>query len=209
MWMVAVENLKFNCYHFNSYGDLTGAKHLRDVDMKQEFLDFAMTRLPLLVHDNDQSNEAHQMNALDLIGTVATDCLYADTPYACPGGSYESMTAIWDDWCRYLQGRGDEVKNSYDAKADLPPYTRFDRRSSAIPGFFDIFEKAQHIPTIILSYNTTSGIAPVELEGIARSFGRSVTTLKIPSRLPVTSKSKNAYTEEVLITATSPRKGQL
>lgn len=202
--LVAAQNLKFNSYRFTAYGGLTGYQHLQSVDMKQEFLDFVHKRLPLIVHDNGLVNEAHQMDAIDLLGQVEADCAYIDSPYAgAKSAVYEPMYCIFDDWSRYLQGRRKEVRNSYDAKADLPPYTRFDRRRSSILGFFSLFEAAQHIPTIILSYNTTSGISPDEIVHIAHSFRRKVTVKSIPYRLPVTTKGKNDYTEEVLITATA------
>lgn len=202
--IVAMQNLKFNSYRFTSYGGFTGYQHLQRVDMEQEFLSFVHKRLPLLIHDNRQSNEAHQMDALDLLGRIEADCVYADPPYAgAKAAVYEPMYAAWDDWSRYLQGRGGEVRNSYDDKADLPPYTRFDRRRSAIVGFFSLFEAAQHIPTIILSYNTTSRISPDEIVHIAHSFHRKVTVQNIPYRLPIISKGKSDYTEEVLITATA------
>ena len=203
--LIAMQKLKFNAYRFTASGSLTGFQHLQAVDMKQEFLDFATNLLPLLVNDNGLVNEAHQMDAIALMGQTEAGCAYIDTPYASArGGEYESIHAIWDDWCRYLQGRGNEVQNSYDEKADLPPYTRFERRRPAIQGFFSIFDAAQHIPTVILSYNTTSGIAPEELMGIARCFKRNVSITRRKSRLPKTVKGRDAYTEEVLITATAP-----
>lgn len=203
--LVAMENLKFDCIRFTPSGAFTGGQNLRAVDIEAEFAKFVRHRLPLLVCDNKQDNEAHQQDALRLIESVMADVLYVDTPYVCRAGSYEGMYSCWDDWCRLLQGRHGEIINSYDGKADLAPYARFDRRTSAILGFMRLFKQAAHIPTVIVSYNTTSGIAPVELEEIARSFGRTVTTKKIPYPLPTISKTKPRFTDEVLIKAVSTR----
>lgn len=71
--LVAMENLKFACIRFTPSGAFTGGQNLRAVDMEAEFKKFIRHRLPLLVFDNNQDNEAHQQDALRLIGSVMAD----------------------------------------------------------------------------------------------------------------------------------------
>jgi len=201
--IIAIENLKYGAYRFTSYGGLTGFQSLNGICLETAYWDFLINRQGRLIHDNGQKNEAFQMDAIDLIGQVDADVMYFDPPYTTRCGSYEGMMVIYDDWSRYLMGQGHLVINSYDEVADLPPYTRFDIRSQAIDGFCKVFSVATHIPTVIVSYNTTSGIHPTEIENIAKIYGREVKTTRIPYKLPITKKGKDSYTEEVLITATT------
>lgn len=197
--IAAAEGLHYNAYHLSPSGSLTG-QHLAHVDLQESVETFARTRLPRIIVDNGKANEAHWGDALALIPRTKADVMYLDPPYAGESGNYEATCAVLDDWVRCLQGDSADIRNSYDAKADLPPYTPFYRRTSAIVGFMAVFERAEHIPLIIVSYNTTSAVSPAELVAVARSFGRKTNTQRIPHPRPTTTKGMNTSTEEVLIT---------
>jgi len=202
--ILAMENIDFGTYRFTASGALVDGQSLDGINMKSLFADFIDTRLPLLIHDNKQNNEAHNVDALELIGKINADVMYADVPYVGKGGGYESMNAFFDDWCHYLQGNSNHVVNSYDGKADLPPYTRFDIRSKAIQSFMALFDQSRHIPLVIVSYNTTSGIHPVEIVNIAKSFGREIKSTYIPHKIRIHKKGNDSNSEEVLIIARNP-----
>jgi len=190
---------KFCVATFTCLKTLTGYRNFWDIDLKEETLAFACDGLSRLIFDNGQVNDAHQSDAVEFISTVSADVAYVDSPYCCGGGEYERSLSFYDDLAVILSGQGNRVVNPYDYNADLPPYTHFEQRPSAIEGFGRLFNNSRHIPRLIVSYNTTSAIKPPELIALAEAAGWQVTSQEHDSRRPTTKPGGDSHTKEVLL----------
>jgi adenine-specific DNA-methyltransferase len=202
--------MKYAAAHFSPVGHLTGYGHFWDVDLEAETCSFLRTQLPRIIHDNKKRNLAYNEDAIALVSRISCDVLYVDSPYSCRGGSYQECLAFFDDMVRVVSGKGNEIVNRFDGKADLPPFCDFVSRASALSGFAGMFRNAADIPIVIVSYNTTSKVAPEEIIDIARMYGRKVSIEYIPYPLPSPIKGKCRWTKEVLIKCTrgQNRKGR-
>jgi len=200
---VISKHLKYAAVHFSPLGTLTGNQDFLQVDLENEVRSYALDIFPLFIFNNGHVNKCFQKDAIDLISEIQADVAYFDSPYNCRGGAYESFYGFYDDLASILSGHGDIIDNPYDSKSDLEPYTYFGTRASAITGFAKLFENSRHIPNIIVSYNSTSGIQPTEIKALAEVYGRHVTIQPpIPRPRPTTQKNRNIKTEEILMLCT-------
>jgi len=203
--IVILKRQQYGHVRLSPLGTPTGGRTYLDVDLRRETISFLRTTLPLLLHDNGQRNGVHQCDAVQLIRTLRPDVLYLDPPYVCGGGTYEIGFAFYDDLLRFSEGNGHLVVNPYDTKADLQPYTRFENPNEASEGFAKLFRNSLHIPTLIISYNTTSDLCIGEIETLARDYGRIVQTTYIDCSRPTTVAGYNCRTQEILMVCRSGR----
>ncbi|MFH0921045.1 MAG: hypothetical protein V1913_11870, partial [Fibrobacterota bacterium] len=150
--------------------------------------------------NNHQKNEVFNEDAVGLIPKINADLLYIDSPYAARGGEYEHHLSWYDDLVQIFSGKANEIINPYDHKADLPLYIKFYNRETAFEGFIKIFQNSRHIPTLLISYNTTSDIDPEELVAIAHTQGRKTSIQYVDYNRPTTKKGKNTKTKEIFLT---------
>jgi len=196
------ESFKYAAIHWSPLGVPTGGKNLLDVDLEKKVRAHSLEIFPEFLCDNGAQNEVYNEDAVGLVSKIQADVLYIDPPYACrAGGEYEGNYAIFDDLVSILWGRGHTVLDPTDSKCEIKPYTYFGKQSSALKGFRQIFSRSRHIPTVIVSYNSTSKIYPEEIATQARNAGRDVDVLPVKEiNLPVTSKkAKQKTTTEYLI----------
>lgn len=105
------------------------------------------------VFSNGQPNEARQGDALDFIGKVEGDVLYADPPYAGTT-SYESALKVVD---QVLAGEVRPVEKSAFSGRD------------AIRFVGELLDRARHVPTWILSYGNAE-VGLDDLVGLMKKF---------------------------------------
>jgi adenine-specific DNA-methyltransferase len=193
--------------NWTPHGMPTGNRDYLDCDLAGDVVEFARDTSPQLVYDNGKDNEAYSVDAVCLVSRVQCDVAYFDTPYVCAAGNYEADLGYFDDLYRILTGAWSGDDDPYDTKAELPPYTRFYTRPDALQGFIALFRAAEHIPVLILSYNTTSGILPKELRTLAANFGREVEEHRVSVRRPTVVSGGDDDTDEVLLVCTRRRPG--
>ena len=192
--------LMFDSQNYTPLGTLTGDQSFKDVDVEAETLDFARRRMPSLLHDNGAKNEVFSEDAVTLISRINADVAYIDSPYCTRAGRYLEDMKFVESLSRIMTGHGATITNPFTSRLPYPPHTNFGTRGSALMGFSTLFQRARHIPRLIISYNTTSQIAPSEIVRLAQMHGwiaKIETTIKYPR--PTTKKGKNTDTQEVLI----------
>lgn len=190
------------CVNFSPLSCPTGNRTYFHVDFEQEVFRYGLDVLPRLLYDNGRANEVFNMDAVDFVCSVQADCGYYDPPYTTAGGCYEQKLAFFDDLVRILSGEGHLIRNPFDSSADLPEYSDFSRRSSAVSSLSRLFRRSRHLKTLIVSYNTTSGINEGELECLARAERWNVTMHRVSHRFPSTKKNGLKKTDELLMVCT-------
>jgi len=193
--------IKHAAIHFTPYGTISGnQKNYFDVDLKEDVISYALDTFRKFIFNNGKQNECHQRDAIELVKEIEAEVIYCDSPYAGGTGDYEDKYAFFDALAAILSGHAEKIDDAYDSKADLAPYTNFGTKRSAVSGFFKFFENSRNTPTIILSYNTTSDLAPEEIALIAKVYGRRLSFRKdIDRPRPTTKKNQNIHTKEVLM----------
>ena len=191
---------EYGAVTFTPLGTLTGYRNYWEKDLKAECLNYAQNILPVMVFNNHQQNEIYNEDAVGLVSKIHADVLYIDPPYCVKGGKYENDLSWYDDLVQVFSGKANEIVNPYDHKADLPPYTKFHNRQTAMEGFVKILQNACHIPTLIISYNTTSDIDPEELVEWAHTFGRKTSIKYVDYHRSTTKKGNNTKTKEIFLT---------
>lgn len=187
--------------HWTTLGVPTGGKNLLNANLEKDVRKYALDIFPRFLFDNGQDNQVYNEDAVELVSKIDADVLYLDPPYAAKAGSqYEGNYSIFDDLVSILSGRGDSVVDPMDSKCELSPYTYFGTRKSALVGLAKMFERSSHIPTVIVSYNSTSSIDPEEIATLARMNGRDVEMRIFEDQYrPTVSKDAKGKTDEYLI----------
>ena len=121
---------------------------LRDI-----FLDI-LPHYNAAVFDNQKANKSFQENILDLLPTLSdVDLVYFDPPYCNSHADYQSFYHLLETFVEYWKDKQfvNGIKR-YEPKR----YSGFDKNSEAINSLKLLFERAQHIPTWLVSYNDRS-----------------------------------------------------
>jgi hypothetical protein len=177
----------------------TGRRHLEGFDWGREFRRHALDEFPLLLHDNGMANEACRGDALEFVRSHRFDCLYLDPPFAS-ATKYETDLAFYDKLCLILEGRHGLIDAPFNGPVPLPPHTCFSNRHRGLMGLNRLFRAAAHVPRIILSYNSTSGIHPDELARDGeRIYGRLVAREERPAALSTVRADRPRHTRDVLL----------
>ncbi len=196
----SMRRIRYYVARLGKDGAVAGSYRLRAADLAHDMLTSAKVLLPQLVFDNGQTNEAYNEDGLALLERIQADVAFIDTPYCCRGGDYERDLGFYDDLLRICLGRTDEIVNIWDGNCDLSPHINFASRPSAVTGLGQLFLRAKHIPTLIVSYNTSSQISIREIHNLAKASGRKLTAeRKFLYPLPNNTKRATTETYEVLI----------
>ena len=121
--------------------------------LKDIFLDI-LPNYNAAVFNNHKDNKSFQKNILDLLPTLPDiDLAYFDPPYCNSHADYQSFYHLLETFVEYWKDKQfvNGIKR-YEPKR----HSGFDKNSEAIYSLEIMFEKAQHIPTWIVSYNNRS-----------------------------------------------------
>ncbi|MCD8310438.1 MAG: DNA adenine methylase [Prevotellaceae bacterium] len=106
------------------------------------------------VFDNGQANASYNENILDLLPRLrGVDLVYFDPPYCNSHADYQSFYHLLETYVEYWKDKQfvNGVKR-YEPKR----YSGFDKNSEAPANLRLMFERANHIPTWLISYNDRS-----------------------------------------------------
>lgn len=106
------------------------------------------------IFDNKQPNHSFNENILDLLPKLSNiDVAYFDPPYCNSHADYQSFYHLLETFVEYWKDK--EFVNGtkrYQPKR----YSGFDKNSEAIKNLGLMFERSQHIPMWLISYNDRS-----------------------------------------------------
>ena len=106
------------------------------------------------IFNNNMNNISYNMNILDLLPTLEeVDLVYFDPPYCNSHADYQSFYHLLETFVEYWKDKQfvNSVKR-YEPKR----YSGFDRNSEALLNLQLMFERADFIPTWLVSYNDRS-----------------------------------------------------
>lgn len=106
------------------------------------------------VFDNANENSSYNANILDLLPQLnGIDLVYFDPPYCNSHADYQSFYHLLETYVEYWKDKKFvNGTNRYEPKK----YSGFDKNSEAIKNLQLMFERANHIPTWLVSYNDRS-----------------------------------------------------
>ena len=199
--LCAQRRIKYYAARVSPGGIVSGSQKLCVCDLSSDILMFVRHYLPrIIIGNNGLIHEAYNQDAVTLISRIGVDVCYIDSPYCCRGGEYEKDLAFYEHLLRILSGHGTDVRHPWSPKADLSPYTDFSEPSKAMGGYATIFAQSTHIPVLIVSYNTSSGITPEQIQTLAEANDRRMTARQAyVYPLPTNSKKPDRTSSEVLM----------
>lgn len=106
------------------------------------------------VFDNSKDNKSYNKNILDLLPQLTDiDLAYFDPPYCNSHADYQSFYHLLETYVEYWKDKQfvNGIKR-YEPKR----YSGFDKNSETLSNLQLMFERANHIPTWIVSYNDRS-----------------------------------------------------
>lgn len=121
--------------------------------LKDIFLDL-LPEYNAAVFNNLKENISYNKNILDLLPTLEdVDLVYFDPPYCNSHADYQSFYHLLETYVEYWKDKQfvNGIKR-YEPKK----YSGFDKISEAISNLQLMFERANHIPTWLVSYNDRS-----------------------------------------------------
>ena len=195
-----INQLGYPTVRFTVTDELAGIRHYRDRNLEDDIVKYAKEVFPKLIVDNGQTNEAYQEDSIALVSKIEAQVAYVDSPYACKGGNYDRDYSFHEFLVLLLSGRASEITNAHGYDTNLPTFTHFSCRDSALMGFDYLFSNAKHIPLLLLAYNSRSDMTPEEIATIATIHGRTASIEKIKYPFPSSIKNRNREVDEVLIT---------
>lgn len=119
--------------------------------------DLFMELLPeynVAVFDNTKENLSYNENTLDLLPRLKNiDLVYFDPPYCNSHADYQSFYHLLETFVEYWKDKKFvNGTNRYEPKR----FSGFDKNSEAINNLQLMFERSQHIPMWLVSYNDRS-----------------------------------------------------
>ena len=121
--------------------------------LKKIFLDL-LPDYNAAVFNNQKSNKSFQENILDLLPKLSNvDLVYFDPPYCNSHADYQSFYHLLETFVEYWK---DKQFVNGTKRYEPKRYSGFDKNSEAINSLRLMFEKSQHIPTWLVSYNNRS-----------------------------------------------------
>lgn len=106
------------------------------------------------VFDNNEANRSYNANVLDLLSQLENvDLVYFDPPYCNSHADYQSFYHLLETFVVYWKDKQfiNGVRR-YEPKR----YSGFDKNSEAVNNLKLMFERSQHIPIWLVSYNDRS-----------------------------------------------------
>lgn len=133
------------------------ARVKRNRSLVRPVKDLFMSLLPLYnaaVFDNGKDNKSYNENILDLLPRLkGVDLAYFDPPYCNSHADYQSFYHLLETFVEYWK---DKQFVNGTKRYEPKRYSGFDKNSEAIANLKLLFERAQRIPTWIVSYNDRS-----------------------------------------------------
>lgn len=129
----------------------------RNRSLVRPLKDIFMDLLPeynAAVFDNQEQNKSYNENILDLLPRLrGVDLVYFDPPYCNSHADYQSFYHLLETFVVYWKDKKfvNGIKR-YEPKR----YSGFDKNSEALGNLRTLFERAQNIPTWLVSYNDRS-----------------------------------------------------
>lgn len=121
--------------------------------LKDIFLDL-LPEYNAAVFDNSKENKSYNKNILDLLPTLENvDLVYFDPPYCNSHADYQSFYHLLETYVEYWR---DKQFINGTKRYEPKRYSGFDKNSEAISNLQLMFERANHIPTWLVSYNDRS-----------------------------------------------------
>jgi len=143
------------------------------------------SRINYAICNNGHLNEAHQLDVFKFLDQVEGDTIYFDPPYTGAAATYEYEYAVLDS---ILAGKKVRMEDSVFNKRD------------ALKFLDEMFKKAQHIPTWIISFSDIK-ISRADLFNIIAQY-REIEEIPIIYRYTVSHKrSTRKAREEILAVA--------
>ena len=106
------------------------------------------------VFDNAKDNQSYNENTLDLLPQLTDiDVAYFDPPYCNSHADYQSFYHLLETFVEYWK---DKQFINGTKRYEPKRYSGFDKNSEAIDNLRLMFERSQHIPTWLVSYNDRS-----------------------------------------------------
>ena len=121
--------------------------------LKDIFLDL-LPEYNAAVFDNLKENISYNNNILDLLPKLENvDLAYFDPPYCNSHADYQSFYHLLETYVEYWKDR--QFVNG-TKRYEPKKYSGFDKNSEAVFNLQLMFERANHIPTWLVSYNDRS-----------------------------------------------------
>lgn len=121
--------------------------------LKDIFLDL-LPKYNDAVFDNLKDNISYNNNILDLLPTLDNiDLVYFDPPYCNSHADYQSFYHLLETYVEYWK---DKQFINGTKRYEPKRYSGYDKKSEAVSNFQLMFERANHIPTWLVSYNDRS-----------------------------------------------------
>lgn len=106
------------------------------------------------VFDNQQYNESHNCNILELLPNVKNiDLIYFDPPYCDSHADYQSFYHLLETFTEYWKDK--QFINGIK-RYEPQRVSGFDKKRNVIQSFESLFEMAEEIPHWLISYNNRS-----------------------------------------------------
>lgn len=124
------------------------------------------------VFDNEQGNQSHNQNILELLPTLKNvDLTYFDPPYCDSHADYQSFYHLLETYTEYWKDK--EFING-TKRYEPQRFSGFDKKRDVISSFEKLFEYSQEIPHWLISYNDRSYPSVAELSKMISKY-RDVT----------------------------------
>lgn len=121
--------------------------------LKELFLEL-LPEYNAAVFDNTKDNQSYNENILDLLPQLTDiDVAYFDPPYCNSHADYQSFYHLLETFVEYWK---DKQFVNGTKRYEPKRYSGFDKNAEAIDNLRLMFERAQHIPTWLVSYNDRS-----------------------------------------------------
>ena len=106
------------------------------------------------VFDNQQANKSFNTNILDLLPTLTdVDFVYFDPPYCDSHSDYQSFYHLLETFTEYWK---DKTFVNGVKRYEPRRYSGFEKKYEIVQSFDTLFERANHIPYWLISYNDRS-----------------------------------------------------
>lgn len=133
------------------------ARIKRNRSLIRPLKDLFMELLPeynAAVFDNSKGNISYNENILDLLPRLnGIDLVYFDPPYCNSHADYQSFYHLLETYVEYWK---DKQFINGTKRYEPKKYSGFDKNSEALANLQLMFERANHIPTWLVSYNDRS-----------------------------------------------------
>lgn len=167
--------------------------------LKDIFIDL-LPEYNAAVFDNSKENISYNKNILDLLPTLKNiDLAYFDPPYCNSHADYQSFYHLLETYVEYWK---DKQFVNGTKRYEPKRYSGFDKNSEAVSNLQLMFERANEIPTWLVSYNDRSYPDIETMIGLIKPY-RNVKIEKKTYNSGRGGKGSVAGSSEILLVCTS------